>query len=78
MLALLPRSAHFTALITTEKFFFTLLLLYKHISTEDSLGFNFKVRLVLVLLEVWGAIKIWLQFWNGGKIPPHTHILKTT
>lgn len=70
MLAPLPRPARFMALITTEKFFFTLLLLYKNISTEDSLGFNFKVKLVLVLLEVWGVVKIWLQFWNGGKIPP--------
>lgn len=78
MLALLPRSAHFTALIATEKFFFTLILLYKNLSTEDSLGFNFKVKLVLVLLEVWGAVKIWLQFWNGGKIFPPSHILKTT
>lgn len=77
MLALLPRSAFFTALIATEKVFSTLLLLYKNISTEDSLGFNFKVS-VLVLLEVWGAIKIWLQFWNGGKLFAPPHNLKTT
>lgn len=59
MLALLPRSARFTALIATQKVFFALLLLYKNISTEDSLGFNFKVS-VLVRLEVWCAVKIWL------------------